>query len=122
MKKWTPSVGDFVVAYGLGKGIIVSIGHFHNASKEYLVQLPTGRQEWVKPIELRKATFWEVCRWPTGFGRTKWALFYATVAVVGYGVVCFATDTILGWGLAWVAAMAGVYVLGTWMNYTRRWV
>jgi len=73
------------------------------------------------PAAVRPETFAEFCSRPTGFGLTSWPQFGL---IVGLGLAMVVTGIVSEtwastvWGLMVVAGL----VLGTWMNFTRRWV
>lgn len=73
---------------------------------------------------LRHETFGEYMTRPGGFGKTGWGQFWALQAFV----MCLMLAGIATWNdYGWTANLAGlvveaVFVFGTYMNYTRRWV
>jgi len=74
--------------------------------------------------EFRRETFIEYMTRPTGFGKTHWALFFLIQLVLGIGMAYgIQTWNEGGWiGVTAWPIVNGVILLGTYMNYTRRWI
>lgn len=78
----------------------------------------------LKVQDFRRETFTEYLTRPTGFGKTPWPLFIILQAICLYGIAA----SVISWGdggwigFALVMLTEGALILGTRMNYTRRWV
>lgn len=120
------NVGDRVfvstMVNGTKRGIIVEKEPGPNGRLR-IADAPNGISSgfWYSADQLKKATFLQYLFWPTGFGKTPWSLFILIQSMIALGVIVSASE-----GMAWMGCIAfavidGVLVLGTWMNYTRRW-
>jgi len=83
-----------------------------------------GRVVALPPEQLRHERFIDFCNRPTGFGRTPWGQFWiiqaAIVALVVLGMVTWRDG---GWtAVVGAVLVEAVFVFGTYMNYTRKWV
>ena len=84
---------------------------------------PHGKMTVRKTIavgEYRQETFLEYLTRPTGFGKMHWFFFYAIQALFLGAIIAEPRD----WWITSIAFLVvnGVLVLGSYMNYTRRWV
>jgi hypothetical protein len=85
---------------------------------------PHGKMTVRKTIavgEYRQETFLEYLTRPTGFGKMRWEAFVFLQAIFLIGGIVQPRDD---WWMVGVAYLAvnGVLVLGSYMNFTRRWV
>lgn len=87
----------------------------------YLLTQRDRSETWHTAGQLRKATFWEYCWWPTGLGKTPWPLFGLIQLVISLGLIVSAAEGVAWFGAVWGVMIDGALVLGTWMNHTGRW-
>ena len=85
----------------------------------------SGRYKDYRTSDIRHETFREFL-WTrkTGFGKTSWQAFgVIQIAVFGCIVSGIATWNDSGWiGIVSGLVVEGVFILGSYFNYTKRWV